>query len=107
MDNSNKRKTRSIKLKEQVKVLDLKPLSDSHKTHTIKVQCKDTLGNLGDTNEIKFPPIIEFATDNKTLIKERDRYTGSFSIYSPSGNTIEGMKITDATTLGIEKVTCQ
>lgn len=100
-------KTRNIGSGEQVQLLDLKPLSANHKVHTIKVQCKDILENPGDVNEIKFPPIIEFLTGNKTIVRKDIIFTGAFTIYSPSENSIVAMKISNAEQLGITGINCQ
>ena len=100
-------KTRNIGSGEQVQLLDLKPLSANHKVHTIKVQCKDILENPGDVNEIKFPPIIEFLTGNKTIVRKDIIFTGAFTIYSPSENSIVAMKIANAEQLGITGINCQ
>ena len=69
-----------------VELSDLEELSDHHKVHTVSVQCKDRLWNLGDINTIKFPPIIEFSSENKTLISKGD-FEGMFTLYSPGSES--------------------
>ena len=69
-----------------VELLDLEELSDHHKVHTMSVQCKDRLWNPGDINTIKFPPIIEFSPENKTLIS-KGTFTGMFTLYSPGSES--------------------
>ena len=69
-----------------VELLDLEELSDHHKVHTMSVQCKDRLWNPGDINTIKFPPIIEFSSENKTLISKGD-FKGMFTLYSPGSES--------------------
>ena len=65
------------------------------------------LDNLGDINEIKFPPIIEFSLRNKTIIKKNHAFTGTFTLYSPSWALIEKMEIINLIGLGIQKVECK
>ena len=69
-----------------VELSDLEELSDHHKVHTMSVQCKDRLWNLGDINTIKFPPIIEFSSENKTLIS-KGNFEGMFTLYSPGSES--------------------
>ena len=69
-----------------VELSDLEELSDHHKVHTVSVQCKDRLWNPGDINTIKFPPIIEFSPENKTLIS-KGTFTGMFTLYSPGSES--------------------
>ena len=69
-----------------VELSDLEELSDHHKVHTVSVQCKDRLWNLGDINTIKFPPIIEFSSENKTLIS-KGTFEGMFTLYSPGSES--------------------
>ena len=69
-----------------VELSDLEELSDHHKVHTMSVQCKDRLWNPGDINTIKFPPIIEFSSKNKTLISKGD-FEGMFTLYSPGSES--------------------
>ena len=69
-----------------VELSDLEELSDHHKVHTMSVQCKDRLWNPGDINTIKFPPIIEFSSENKTLIS-KGTFEGRFTLYSPGSES--------------------
>ena len=69
-----------------VELSDLSELSDHHKVHTMSVQCKDRLWNPGDINTIKFPPIIEFSSENKTLIS-KGTFEGMFTLYSPGSES--------------------
>ena len=69
-----------------VELSDLEELSDHHKVHTVSVQCKDRLWNPGDINTIKFPPIIEFSSENKTLIS-KGNFEGMFTLYSPGSES--------------------
>ena len=69
-----------------VELSDLEELSDHHKVHTMSVQCKDRLWNPGDINTIKFPPIIEFSSENKTLIS-KGTFEGMFTLYSPGSES--------------------
>ena len=69
-----------------VELSDLEELSDHHKVHTVSVQCKDRLWNPGDINTIKFPPIIEFSSENKTLIS-KGTFEWMFTLYSPGSES--------------------
>ena len=69
-----------------VELSDLEELSDHHKVHTMSVQCKDRLWNPGDINTIKFPPIIEFSSENKTLIS-KGTFEWMFTLYSPGSES--------------------
>ena len=71
--------------------------------HTVKVKCFDNVGNVSE-NEIKFPPIIEFDTNNITLSNRA--MNGNFTIYSPSWFKIKHIRVESPEKTGVKKIIC-
>jgi hypothetical protein len=81
-DKMNNGKTIEIPENEEVELSDIKELPENtDQVHTVKIQCKDKLGNPGQEKIVKFPPIVEFDQANKTIVQIGDMVEGKFSVY--------------------------
>ena len=79
-------------------------LNPTETVHALKVTCYDKVGN-SSTNEMRFPPIIEFSDENVTLSK--GTMNGKFSVYSPSESPITNITLEDPDGTAVALWTCK